>query len=69
MNVEIIQDQLNNAVTFFKAFENIAKGLEFFYVPQTDKAGETIEGTGKGLSSAFSSAFEPLKDLKGSSNK
>ncbi|ERJ47053.1 hypothetical protein N579_01255 [Corynebacterium pseudodiphtheriticum 090104] len=60
MNVEMIQEQLNNAVTFFKAFENITKGLEFFYVPQTNKAGDTIEGTGQGLSSAFTHAFKPL---------
>ena len=49
MNVEMIQEQLNNAATFFKAFENITKGLEFFY-----------EGENNGFYSTFKGAFEPL---------
>ncbi|MEY8209529.1 hypothetical protein [Corynebacterium sp. MNWGS58] len=49
MNVEIIQEQLGNAVTFFKAFENITKGLEFFY-----------DGENNGFSSTIKDAFNPL---------
>ena len=54
MNVEMIQEQLNNAVTFFKAFENISKGLEFFYTPQ----GESKEATG--IYGSIKGAFVPL---------
>lgn len=54
MNVEMIQDQLNNAVTFFKAFENISKGLEFFYTPQAEGKEAT------GIYGAIKGAFEPL---------
>ena len=49
MNVEMIQDQLGNAATFFESFGKVVKGLEFFY-----------DGENNGFSSTIKDAFNPL---------
>lgn len=59
MNVEMIQDQLGNAATFFESFGKVVKGLEFFY------GGENPQGFFK---TTFIDPFVNLSSNFGSSN-